>query len=179
MTTVEGLIRDIVSDLNADQPLRRIQDEEGHAKIEVLVNRLKEILGDEEDVEGESPVGMASKKEDVTMPAFTLKLDDPAGNSWIEFIGSMADPKWNMRTYPRTLQQNISLGLVSGDEQPASAPTVIQGADAVINGAITDDEVFVFPGSCSSCGHPLDTLMKKVKIPYFKVQSFLILCAVY
>lgn len=106
------------------------------------------------------------------MPPFTLKLDDPAGNSWIEFIGTMADPKWNMRTYPRTLQQNIALGLVSGDEEPdaASAPAV----DApVVNGAITDDEVFVFPGRCSSCGHPLDTLMKKVKIPYFKVRRML------
>lgn len=117
-------------------------------------------------------MGNAAKKEHIPMPPFTLKLDDPAGNSWIEFIGTMADPKWNMRTYPRTLQQNIALGLVSGDEEPdaASAPAV----DApVVNGAITDDEVFVFPGRCSSCGHPLDTLMKKVKIPYFKVRRML------
>jgi zinc finger protein len=135
----------------------------------VLVDRLKKILGDEQDEDEEVQVGNAAKKEHIPMPSFTLKLDDPAGNSWIEFIETMADPKWKMRTYPRTLQQNIALGLVSGDEEPdtnGAAPAV---EIPVVNGAVTDDEVFVFPGRCSSCGHPLDTLMKKVTIPYFKV----------
>ncbi|KAF9466660.1 zinc-finger protein zpr1 [Collybia nuda] len=170
LTTVEGLVRDIVTDLSTDQPLRRIQDEEGYTKVQDLIDKLKEILGDEEDEDAEVQVGNATKKEYIAMPAFTLKLDDPAGNSWIEFNGTMADPKWNMRTYPRTLQQNIALGLVSGEEErsTASAPEVDKVDVPVVNGAITDDEVFVFPGRCSSCGHPLDTLMKKVNIPYFK-----------
>jgi hypothetical protein len=104
------------------------------------------------------------------MPAFTLKLDDPAGNSWIEFVGSMADPKWNMRTYARTFQQNVDLGLVAAPEvQPlASLQEEEQDASGQIVEAV-DEEIYVFHGVCSSCGHPLDTMMKKVLIPYFKV----------
>ncbi|KAF7340196.1 Zinc-finger protein ZPR1 [Mycena venus] len=174
LTTVEGLIRDVVADLSMDQPLRRIQDPDGHAKIEALVLKLKEILGDEEDEEEESDapkvqVGTAAQKLHLPMPAFTLKLDDPAGNSWIEFIGSMADPKWNMRTYPRTLQQNVDLGLVAApEEQPLSS---VQEEEQDASGEIVEaenEEIYVFRGVCSSCGHPLDTLMKKVLIPYFK-----------
>ncbi|KAJ7058841.1 zf-ZPR1-domain-containing protein [Mycena amicta] len=158
LTTVEGLVRDVISDLSMDQPLRRIQDPEGHDKIEALVNRLKEIVIDDDD------------KAEKPMPSFTIKLDDPAGNSWIEFIGSMADPKWNMRTYSRTLQHNIALGLVAPEEQPELAVVEEEADDASgepIEGR-ENEEIFVFKGICSSCGHPLDTLMKKVSIPYFK-----------
>jgi len=174
LTTVEGLIRDVVADLSMDQPLRRIQDPDGHAKIETLVEKLKEILGDEEDEEEESnapkvQVGTAAQKLHLPMPAFTLKLDDPAGNSWIEFVGSMADPKWNMRTYPRTFQQNVDLGLVAApEEKPLSS---VQEEEQDASGEIVEaenEEIYVFRGVCSSCGHPLDTLMKKVLIPYFK-----------
>ncbi|KAJ6577116.1 ZPR1 zinc-finger domain-containing protein [Mycena sp. CBHHK59/15] len=167
LTTVEGLIRDVVADLSMDQPLRRIQDPDGHDKIEVLVGKLKEILGDEEDEEQDSgeakvQVGVAAKKLHLPMPAFTLKLDDPSGNSFIEFVGSMADPKWNMRTYPRTLQQNIDLGLVAAPEEtPLSS---VQEEVEDVSGETVEadnEEIYV-------CGHPLDTLMKKVLIPYFK-----------
>ncbi|KAF8875037.1 ZPR1 zinc-finger domain-containing protein [Infundibulicybe gibba] len=151
LTTVGGLIRDIVADLSTDQPLRKIQDEEGYHKILTLVDKLKLILRDDEDAD-EVTVGAAATK-DLPMPAFTIRLDDPAGNSFVEFIGSMADPKWNLKTYPRTLQQNIAIGLVAA---PISLPPG------------TSEEIYVFPGVCSSCGHPLDTLMKKVVIPYFK-----------
>lgn len=164
-----------------DQPLRRIQDPEGHNKIEALVEKLKEILGDEEDEEEESDapkiqVGSAAQKLHLPMPAFTLKLDDPSGNSWIEFVGSMADPKWNMRTYQRTFQQNVDLGLVAApdaDEQPLAS---VQEEEQDASGEIVEaenEEIYVFQGICSSCGHPLDTLMKKVLIPYFKVFSIL------
>ncbi|KAJ7924396.1 zf-ZPR1-domain-containing protein [Mycena leptocephala] len=174
LTTVEGLIRDVVADLSMDQPVRRIQDPEGHDKIEALVGRLKEILGDEDDEDEELDVlkvkvGTAAQKLHIPMPAFTLKLDDPAGNSWIEFVGSMADPKWNMRTYPRTFQQNVDLGLVAAPEEKSL--TSVQEEEQDASGEIVeaeDEEIYVFKGVCSSCGHPLDTLMKKVLIPYFK-----------
>lgn len=167
LTTVEGLIRDIIADLSADQPLRRIQDEEGYKKIEELINKLKPVLGDpeeEDDADESKPlktVGQAAYLE-LPMPPFTLKLDDPAGNSFIEFIGSMSDPKWSMRTYHRTLVQNVALGLVAPDEET-------QEQEPANDQPITDDEVFTFPGVCSSCGHQIHTNMKKVNIPYFKV----------
>ncbi|KAJ3914578.1 ZPR1 zinc-finger domain-containing protein [Lentinula edodes] len=177
LTTVEGLIRDIVSDLGIDQPLRRVQDEDSYTKIQSLIDKLVEILGDNEvedeaeDDQNNASVRAASEK-DLPMPAFTVKLDDPSGNSWIEFIGSMSDPKWNMRNYPRTLQQNIELGLVAAPDESASAAklSLNDDADEVVGGGAegTDEEIYVFPGTCSSCGHPLDTMMKKVNIPYFK-----------
>lgn len=171
LTTVEGLVRDVVSDLAMDQPLRRIQDEEGYKTIEALLGKLRAILGDgeEEDEDKQGEVVKAADK-DVPMPPFTIRLDDPAGNSWIEFIGSTSDPKWNMRTYPRTLAQNVQLGLVAAeDEPPAGELGTVKESEEVVNGAVTDDEVFIFHGHCSSCGHPLDTMMKKVTIPYFQV----------
>jgi zinc finger protein len=147
-----------------DQPLRRIQDEGEYTKIQALIDKLVEVL-DEDDENEERLPNKTVGKDDKPFPAFTIKLDDPAGNSWIEFIESIADPKWNMRTYPRSLQHNIALGLVAAEDEQASSD---ESRDLA---TITADEVFVFPGNCSSCGHPLNTLMKKVNIPYFKVSD--------
>ncbi|KAF9268429.1 zf-ZPR1-domain-containing protein [Marasmius fiardii PR-910] len=182
LTTVEGLIRDVIADLETDQPLRKYQDPTMYGKLQVLIDKFKEILGDEEeeDEHGEMTVqvGKASQKEHLHMPAFTVKLDDPAGNSWIEFIGTIADPKWNMRTYPRSLQQNVALGLVAAPDEASGATQgkakvslddIDEDDDDIGGGAEgTNEEIYVFHGTCSSCGHPLDTLMKKVNIPYFK-----------
>ncbi|TFK35187.1 ZPR1 zinc-finger domain-containing protein [Crucibulum laeve] len=169
LTTVEGLIRDVVADLSMDQPLRRIQDPDGHATIEKLLSKLRDILGDPEDEDAEVEIGKAAEK-DAPMPAFTLKLDDPAGNSFIEFVGSMADPKWNMRTYHRTFQQNVQLGLASADVEEAAEEEAktVENEQAAESAPVSDDEILVFPGVCSSCGHPLNTYMKRVNIPYFK-----------
>ena len=174
-----------------DQPLRRIQDEERWKKIEELLDKIRVILGSED--EGDEGETRAEKDLDLPpMQPVTLKLDDPSGNSFIEFVGSMADPKWNLRTYIRTLEQNISLGLVGADDEVARKNDEMKqrvtmqaqthfdlvgneegavGEDGSVK-PITDDEIFVFPGICSSCGHPIETNMKKVNIPYFKVSFF-------
>ncbi|KII85742.1 hypothetical protein PLICRDRAFT_115334 [Plicaturopsis crispa FD-325 SS-3] len=176
LTTVEGLVRDIATDLSTDQPLRRIQDEVSYTKIQALISKLKAILGDPED-DYDAEATTKESREQLPMPAFTVKLDDPAGNSFIEFIGSMADPKWNMRTYPRTRQQNVDLGLIAEDAETVEPPneavsipasTGVAAVDAALSTAGTDEEIFIFPGICSSCGQPLNTMMKKVVIPYFK-----------
>ena len=174
LTTVEGLLRDVVSDLGADQPLRRVQAEEAYEKIQKIIDGFKEILADDSDEEGGTggPVKKASEK-DLPMKPFTVRLDDPAGNSFVEFMGSMSDPKWNLRTYRRTKEQNVELGLVAPDDVAADAKRLDskEQADEVIGGGLegANEEIFIFPGTCSSCGAPLDTLMKKVNIPYFKV----------
>ncbi|PAV19707.1 zinc-finger ZPR1 [Pyrrhoderma noxium] len=176
LTTVEGLLRDIVTDLGADQPLRRIQAEEAYKKIQNIIDTINAILGINEDNEeesdsnttGEIKVNKASDK-DLPMQPFTLKLDDPTGNSFIEFLGSMADPKWNLRTFSRTRQQNIDLGLavpIESDENEAKRIQAAAEAEDGLGGK--NEEIYVFPGTCSSCSAPLDTMMKKVSIPYFK-----------
>lgn len=172
MTTVEGLIRDIATDLSMDQVLRRIQDPEGYEKIETLISKLKGFLGEEDDEEDGAHLEKATEKTNQPLPGFTVKLDDPAGNSFIEFIGSMADPRWNLRTYPRTFEQNVALGLVAApDQTPDDGEVAPSEGGAAESDPVTNEEVLIFPGICSSCGHPLETRMKKVVIPYFKVRG--------
>jgi zinc finger protein len=170
LTTIEGIIGDTIRDLSFNQPLRRIQDEDTFTKIQILIDKLKVIVPDEdEDGEGAALLG-ATNSEAPILP-FTIELDDPVGNSFIEFVDSMeSDPKWNFRTYRRTHEQNVALGLVAPD---APGNSVVDRNDDAKGAAPADDdneEIYVFPGVCSSCGHPLDTRMKKVVIPYFKVQ---------
>ncbi|THH13039.1 hypothetical protein EW146_g7135 [Bondarzewia mesenterica] len=180
LTTVEGMIRDVVRDLSLDQPLRRVEDEVTYAKIEELIDKLKLILADhDEEEEGTDAVGpvksRSASSKDAPMPTFTVKLDDPSGNSFIEFIGNMSDPNWNVRTYHRTKEQNIALSLVAPDEvaepeEPAKTEAEKASEQEQIGGGLEgeNEEIYVFPGTCSSCGHPVNTNMKKVVIPYFK-----------
>ncbi|KAI0675476.1 zf-ZPR1-domain-containing protein [Trametes maxima] len=174
LTTIEGLIRDIIIDLSADQPLRRIQNPETYAKIEGIIAKCKDIVGDdEEDHADENTTGALqtpkrASEMDAPLIPFTVRLDDPAGNSFIEFVGSMADPKWNMRTYHRTREQNIELGLVASDDSAEAKTDEKEGEDEDEHLTNQNEEIYTFHGTCSSCGHPCDTLIKKVNIPYFK-----------
>lgn len=172
LTTVEGLIRDIVADLSTDQPLRKYQDENAYMKIQSIINSIKTVLDDDEEDEEVTGPKEPKEKSD-TFPPFTVQLDDPSGNSFIEFLGSTADPKWNLRTYARTHEQNVALGIADAESDPNAIKKMREAVDKAVTeqsaGEIKDDEIFVFPGSCSSCSRPLDTLMKKVNIPYFKV----------
>jgi zinc finger protein len=165
-----------------DQVLRRAMDPENAAKIDALLAQLRELLGiDDEDEE------LAVDSEKPFKPT-SIILDDPSGNSFFQFIGSASDPQWNMRAYNRTLDQNVTLGLVARpddapEQQHAGQTTVADDhklksaeefeAKRALNlkdlDGIVPDEVFSFPSTCSSCGHELETLMKQVNIPYFQV----------
>ncbi|OJA10496.1 hypothetical protein AZE42_06409 [Rhizopogon vesiculosus] len=168
LTTIEGLLRDIVTDLNTQQPLRRIQDENAYTKIQEIIDALKKIIADDEEggeEEGDDkPEKKELSKEDSLTPAITLVLDDPSGNSFLEFVGSMSDLKWNMRTFERSLEQNRQLGLAP----PAEASEEKEEDEAGQKLEGPNEEVFEFPGICSRCARPLITRMKKVSIPYFK-----------
>lgn len=182
LTTVEGILRDVISDLSADQSLRRIQAEEAFDKIQTIIDAFREIIEDEEnngDAEETKKAMVKSLEKNLPMKPFTITLDDPAGNSFIEFKDSMSDPKWNMRTYKRTQEQNVMLGLAP-DEKAANAGSQAVALSGPGDGDQTNEadndrskskneEIYVFPGTCSSCTAPIDTLMKKVNIPYFKV----------
>jgi zinc finger protein len=166
----------MVSDLSQDQPLRRYQDPASYEKIQAILDRLKLIVPDEDGGEAVAAATSGADPGDhheKPVPPFTVKLDDPSGNSFLEFIGSMSDAKWSMREYTRTLEDSIALGLVNPDtvevtkERVAKAASPMKLSDWVE--APEMDEVLVFQGVCSSCGRPLDTRMKRVDIPYFKV----------
>ncbi|CAD6888926.1 unnamed protein product [Tilletia controversa] len=197
-TTVEGILRDTVRDLQLDQPVRREVQPEVATRIDELCARLNEILGDSTDEQGNVVTNMANSVTDMTTSEnadsrnfrpFTLKLDDPSGNSFLEFTGDArslgkGDSKWTKREYKRTQDQNAMLGLGA----PAEAPKVIDPesviAAAQARGAAMEEgggfskesgetefeneEIYSFPDTCSSCSAALMTNMKKVAIPYFK-----------
>jgi zinc finger protein len=176
-----------------DQAVRKVMDPETHDKIAALVTKLTDVLEDD-DGDEQSAASPRWTKGQKPLPPFTIKLDDPAGNSFIQFLGSISDPQWSMRAYSRTREQNASLGLVAEDdgaiaaavrgsvaaasEARIAASTAQTDADHSITGplnpldpSIIPEEVFNFPGACSSCGHEIMTLMQRVNIPHFKVSG--------
>ncbi|GAA5905998.1 zinc finger-containing protein ZPR1 [Sporobolomyces salmoneus] len=152
-TTVEGVLSDTIRDLEHDQPLRRIQHPELHEKIAGLVEKLRLIVPDldKDDTLDVKPVREAQGP----MPHFTLKLDDPSGNSFIETRGGLNDPKWRKQEYGRSKEQDNALGLAHDESQSKETSHY-------------PEEVLSFPGVCSLCGSELETLMKTVNIPHFK-----------
>jgi zinc finger protein len=157
LTTVEGILADTIRDLELDQPARLELAPEIHGKIQALVDKLKLIVEDGKD-EG----GVESK-----MPVFTIKLDDPSGNSFIETHGGLGDPKWSKREYERDAEQDGALGLAH-----AEAEKVVKMVDDEEEDE-KPEEVLSFPTTCSLCGSTLETLMKTVNIPHFKVSRLL------
>lgn len=150
LTTVEGIISDTIRDLGMDQPVRLIQAPEIHGKIQTLIDSLRLIVED----------GKEDGGEETKMPVFTIKLDDPSGNSFIETHGGLGDPKWSKREYVRDNAQNVVLGL--------------RGEEPDDDDHLHPEEVLSFPSTCSLCGSHLETLMKTVNIPHFKVRSLLV-----
>jgi len=208
LTTVEGILRDTIRDLNIGQPVRRVMDQETATKIDGMLEKLRDLIGidegEEDDAGGlgmdDDDVRKAVKQrgdgeaEEIPFKPFTVSIDDPSGNSFLQFKGSHSDPQWNMRAYNRTFEQNVTLGLVARpddmpEQETAGGPMIAE--DHKMNraedfasrlagvpvskredGTVVPEEVFSFPSTCSSCGHELETLMQQVNIPYFQVSRY-------
>ncbi|GAO49453.1 zf-ZPR1-domain-containing protein [Saitoella complicata NRRL Y-17804] len=137
LTTVEGLLSTVLEDLDADQPARKDVDPETYEKIAAFIQKGRDML------------------EGRAFP-FILRLNDPAGNSWIEPQPGDPQTKWSRVEYDRTPEQNQALGLANPEEGQQD------------DDDIRPDEVHTFPASCPSCTHPCNTHMKLVEIPHFK-----------
>ncbi|KAF3193777.1 nucleolar zinc-finger protein [Orbilia oligospora] len=151
LTTVEGLLRGALEDLETDQEKRKDLDKENFYKIEAFLEKAKKML--EEDV------------DKGTYP-WTLELDDPAGNSWVQPIIDDLRGKWTRTDYPRSREQNEALSL-NPDEQPEQKQE-ISTLSAGDNVEINKDEVYSFPASCPTCTMHAVTNMKMVDIPHFQ-----------
>ncbi|KAI8821923.1 ZPR1 zinc-finger domain-containing protein [Chytriomyces cf. hyalinus JEL632] len=138
LTTVEGLVSKSIEGLSAMQPARLIQDEALHKGVQTVIDALQIYL--------ESP----------SENPFTIEINDPAGNSYIEnMCAPQKDPQISIKEFERTAVQNEELGL-----QPAPE-----------NEELDDDllkEVHIFHGNCSRCNAPSDTRMHLMDIPHFK-----------
>ncbi|XP_012629146.2 zinc finger protein ZPR1 [Microcebus murinus] len=137
LTTVEGLINRAIFGLEQDQPTRRANKDATAERIDEFIVKLKEL------------------KQVVT--PFTLIIDDPAGNSFVENPHApQKDDALVITHYNRTLLQEEMLGLQA--EAPAENP---QEEDL-------RNEVLQFNTNCPECNAPAQTNMKLVQIPHFK-----------
>ncbi|KAJ1965221.1 nucleolar zinc-finger protein [Dipsacomyces acuminosporus] len=173
LTTVEGIISRFIEDLGMDQEQRREQVPEVYEAVERILQRLRDALTLPEE-----------EQQTSSEHAFTLSLDDPTGNSYVENLcAPNVDPKLSMQSYPRTREQEIQLGLVNPDAEPADqqeavakAPRINMHEEAeaskevirVVKEASESNEILSFPANCSSCNAPCDTRMQMVDIPHFK-----------
>ncbi|KAM9660004.1 zinc finger protein ZPR1 isoform 4-T4 [Trichechus inunguis] len=137
LTTVEGLINRAISGLEQDQPMRRASEETIAERIDEFIVKLKEL-------------------KQVASP-FTLIIDDPSGNSFVENpFAPQKDEALVITHYNRTSKQEEMLGLQAeaSEEKPEE--------DDLRN------EVLQFNTNCPECNAPAQTNMKLVQIPHFK-----------
>uniref|UniRef100_A0A8D1HC07 Zinc finger protein 259 n=1 Tax=Sus scrofa TaxID=9823 RepID=A0A8D1HC07_PIG len=130
LTTVEGLISRAISGLEQDQPTRRANEEAVAERIDKFIVKLKEL-------------------KQVASP-FTLVIDDPSGNSFVENPHApQKDESLEITRYSRTLQQEEMLGLR-------------------VSAKRGQRNVLQFNTNCPECNAPAQTNMKLVQIPHFK-----------
>nr|XP_013011059.1 zinc finger protein ZPR1 [Cavia porcellus] len=137
LTTVEGLITRAISGLEQDQPTRRASEEAIAERIDEFIVKLKEL-------------------KQVASP-FTLIIDDPSGNSFVENPHApQKDDSLVITHYSRTLQQDEMLGLQA------------EGPEEKLEEEDLRNEVLQFNTNCPECNAPAQTNMKLVQIPHFK-----------
>ncbi|KAF4081989.1 hypothetical protein AMELA_G00146560 [Ameiurus melas] len=141
LSTIEGLLDRTVAGLEQDQPTRRATDPEVADKIDQFIQRLKKL----KDVEEE----------------FTLIINDPSGNSFIENpFAPQKDQSLTVSHYKRTPEQNTALGIQESEPEQEEKPA--NDLETIRN------EVLVFNTNCPECNAPAATNMKLVQIPHFK-----------
>ncbi|KAK2606940.1 hypothetical protein N8I77_005659 [Diaporthe amygdali] len=150
LTNVEGLLTNIIDDLEFGQETRKAQSPEVYEKVAEIIAKGRAMVAGE------------------AFP-FRLYVDDPAGNSWIAPDLQDGVGKWSKREYTRTTEQNEALGLSDTAAASGDGTIPLQGQGRLgDNDDILPDEVYSFPASCPGCMHPCVTHMKMVDIPHFK-----------
>lgn len=170
LSNIEGLLTEMITSLSADQPARKEAQPETYAKLEAFIGKVQECL------------------EGKHLP-LTFYVDDPAGNSWVEYVPDQPAHKWSMHEYKRTAEQNVFLGLLSADDVAQQKKVEAEAKRAATAGNVSStlnskaketgaadnedienltSEVQVFHATCLSCFEPCQTNMKTVNIPHFK-----------
>jgi zinc finger protein len=164
LTNVEGLLQEMIEDLKSDQEERLKVDKETYDKIAEFIKKVESTINAEEG----------------TLP-LTFEIDDPAGNSWIEFIPNEPSHKWSHIEYLRSDEQNVKIGIISQDQlneinRKKAEALAEKVRNPTTTGFISDqseienysNEVQTFSATCPACYKPCDTHMKVVNIPHFK-----------
>ena len=152
LSNVEGIVSDVLKDLEAGQHERKKSEPEIYEKIANVVQSLIKLIHSAQ---------------------FTITLDDPAGNSWIEPNLSASEPKdkYSHTQYSRNHEQNVSLGLGVSEEDRTSGAAVVppelkgEGLEDV---NILEGQVYDLPVECPGCIKPAHYMIQMINIPYFK-----------
>lgn len=143
LSTIEGLLDRAVAGLEQDQPARREVDPDVAARIDVFIQKLQKL----KDVKEE----------------FTLVIEDPSGNSFVENpVAPQKDEALTVTKFKRTIAQDKQLGLRADDDENDEEEPAGNDLDTMRN------EVLVFDTNCPECNCPAKTNMKLVNIPHFK-----------
>lgn len=147
LSTVEGVLTRAIQGLEQEQPVRRALNPEVADQIDAFITKAKSLLT-------------------ATTP-FTLILNDPSGNSFVENPHApRLDENLKITHYKRSLEQDKLLGLKADD-------AVEEEDEGIALPEKTDEldlrnEVLTFQSFCSHCNVPNETNMKMVRIPFFK-----------
>ncbi|VDM99415.1 unnamed protein product [Thelazia callipaeda] len=141
VTTVEGIVRRVITGLSQDQDRRRQFDPENAEKISEFLKRMERLEKLEEK--------------------FTLRIRDVSGNSFIQNSNlHRLDNQCIVTRFRRSIADEKLLGLVDDNEnEEVSFP--FHSYDDVKN------EVLRFDTNCPNCGFRTQTCMKPTDIPYF------------
>ncbi|ELU09893.1 hypothetical protein CAPTEDRAFT_178707 [Capitella teleta] len=146
---LEGMMQNVVRDLEMFQEERRKQDATTAEKLDEFLVKFKRLISLEE-------------------APFEIILNDPSGNSFIENPDApKPDPNLQVTRYVRSKEQNQSLGYMADDDsiEPEDEAEVEKDEDEEVN---FKNEVLTFPTNCPNCSVPCETNMKLIDIPYFK-----------
>lgn len=146
VTTIEGLIDRGVSALEQDQVVRRIQDPEGAAKIDIFVGKLRALK--------------------LLAEPISIIFEDISGNCHVENPNApAADPDCSVTHFRRTKEQDNALGIYAENEDEALLKPIQEGEYSLEQ---IQGEVLTFPTNCPNCNSPCDTNMKMTSILFKK-----------
>ena len=155
LSTVEGCVKKAIEELSQNQAERLTQSFEVWEKVQLVISRLEGYLENREK--------------------FTISLDDPSGNSYIENLcAPLMDPKITIKLYDRTREQDIALGLTTAEQleerdQLLAQATEKEETEEETNNDDLAHEVHTFFGNCSRCNVPCDTKMHMLGNLFFSI----------
>ena len=163
ITNLEGILSKILKDLESGQKIRKTAEPELFGKIDTLVQRL---------------IAMMIGRE---MP-FTVTLNDPSGNSWIQPSSKDLERqgKYSRVEYARTNEHNALLGLGQVTDGPSNTGS-LGAADAEMIPQIQTDDgdpledvnllkdaMYSLETPCPGCTKQITMNLQAVNVPYFK-----------
>lgn len=138
ITTIEGILERTEAGIKQMMEMNPEMDEENEEKIKAFLAKLMKCK--------------------LVMEDFTVIIDDPSGNSFIQSLTAPSiDPGLEIIHYNRTRDQNLLLGIPDPGVELSEADE-----------PIGKDEVLQFPTNCPECRTPGLLNMKLVDIPHFK-----------